>query len=941
MVKYGKQYREYQIQEWVQHYINYKALKQKIKYIRSKLPKEELVSNAFLNISNLNSMPLEPDKEIIEDQYLSPLYKLNYGNYLKEFIDLLNNEFHKFYIFFSNTEKQLYKQINMHLYAKDHYDKFSKKKIKSELNSLGVCIYLAKCLNCFINDNLMAMKKILKKFDKNFKNYFGLITPKYILSQISLSINDLDYVIQFKIIDEASCICEESAKILKKYYLEIGDNDNINKEKANDKDNNVEEIRTDFMQQYKELMLCVKEIDEVIEFKTQYKEWFSFVKKGNKLIKNNPSLLENDIFNPILSSTNYKDSLLEKFLSTKEAFDQVETTQNQMLISNKNKINMILILIHKVFYNSLVSCIIPNIFVFFRNKRLSFPLAIIILVVSIISKYASLAFFNIPNTKYIILISYIIYFIGSFFHILSCDSFFDEFLNFYRFVILIISRIFIGCGCMEAVSRNYIVLYSPKYYLIKISKVYSCLNFIGYALGALIAYILMLIPYIGNPGEIIAYTHMNSIGWYGVIVSTILFFIHIIFFTKENDEKFEMIKEQNTLKITIDVEDEAEAKKGNNKKDEKIILEKNDISESLLSNDKNENENIIEDIKENDTNKEDKINDDNKLIVEEKNENKEENKIKENDNNDNIINTNEKIDINEEDNNKENKNEENKDVKKVGTRNISIYSNNIDTGVNSAQVLSIQQKKLIKKLESTLDKFNEKSNFTNINLIPKNIDLLVLKEKNTFGYLKINLLIIYILLFISGLIQENVIFVYLYILNHYANIQPEYICLILSGIFLAQIVSLFFSFPLKKINIFIKRYLIIFMSSTIVFLSPLLYDRILINSTLILSLAVLSIVLFSNIIIILCSGYLSFLLPPRWSIVLGRIPLYIILTGRGVGMLICLFMEISITFNIIFIFCLCALVYGFVIGFLIIYKDFRIKIISRIIRKRAFEEKGI
>ena len=131
------------------------------------------------------------------------------------------------------------------------------------------------------------------------------------------------------------------------------------------------------------------------------------------------------------------------------------------------------------------------------------------------------------------------------------------------------------------------------------------------------------------------------------------------------------------------------------------------------------------------------------------------------------------------------------------------------------------------------------------------------------------------------------------------------------------------------------------MSSTIVFLSPLLYDRILINSTLILSLAVLSIVLFSNIIIILCSGYLSFLLPPRWSIVLGRIPLYIILTGRGVGMLICLFMEISITFNIIFIFCLCALVYGFVIGFLIIYKDFRIKIISRIIRKRAFEEKGI
>ena len=291
MVKYGKQYRELQIQEWSKHYIDYKLLKQKIKYLKTKLPRKE-VSNILLNISNLNSMPLEPENnDITEDQYLSPLFNLENGNYLKEFIDLLNEQFHKFYIFFSNTEKQLYKQINMHLYSKDNYKNLSKKNLKKELNSLGICIYLARCLNCFINDNLTALKKILKKFDKNFKNYFGLITPKYILSQISSSINDLDYIIQFKIIDEASCICEENAKILKKLYYEIGDNDNVNNEenKKNENDNE-EEIKVDFMQLYNDLMLCVKEIDEIIDFKTQYKEWISFVKKGNKLIKNNPSL---------------------------------------------------------------------------------------------------------------------------------------------------------------------------------------------------------------------------------------------------------------------------------------------------------------------------------------------------------------------------------------------------------------------------------------------------------------------------------------------------------------------------------------------------------------------------------------------------------------------------------------------------------------------------
>ena len=35
-------------------------------------------------------------------------------------------------------------------------------------------------------------------------------------------------------------------------------------------------------------------------------------------------------------------------------------------------------------------------------------------------------------------------------------------------------------------------------------------------------------------------------------------------------------------------------------------------------------------------------------------------------------------------------------------------------------------------IESKLDEYNEKSNFTNINMIPKAIDLLIEKEKKTF-----------------------------------------------------------------------------------------------------------------------------------------------------------------------------------------------------------------
>ena len=161
MVKYGKQCREYQIEEWKLHYINYKSLKQKIKQITTKLPRGQKPSNTLFGVSYLNPMPLIIDNNNSrEDQNFAPLFKSKYGKYLKEFIDLLNEPFHKFYLFFSNTEKQLYQEINTHLYARDNYNKFSKKQIKREINSLGVSIYLVKCLNCFINDNLTAVKKI-------------------------------------------------------------------------------------------------------------------------------------------------------------------------------------------------------------------------------------------------------------------------------------------------------------------------------------------------------------------------------------------------------------------------------------------------------------------------------------------------------------------------------------------------------------------------------------------------------------------------------------------------------------------------------------------------------------------------------------------------------------------------------------------------------------
>ena len=331
---------------------------------------------------------------------------------------------------------------------------------------------------------------------------------------------------------------------------------------------------------------------------------------------------------------------------------------------------------------------------------------------------------------------------------------------------LSVSRIFIGVGNMDSVERGYIVLHSPKFYLIKISKIYTYINFIGYALGTLILCLLLLIPEIGNPNETIVYNQRNCIGWYAIFMSFILFFVNTLLFTKESSPKFEMMKDQNKIEISIKVDDDTESKsvKNNKKKinlfkkkdnrDLEKIIEKSDMLEGLIPDDKEKDE-INTDINTSEKliveePKEEKKESDNILINNEeikednkKKENKEEEK-KEGERKENEPKSEEKDHLNIE---KKNNNKESNDDNVIQGRKettsqtgLSILSNNIDTGVNSSQILSIKQKKLINQIESKLDEFNEKSNFTNINLIPKNIDDLIMKERYNFGYLKINLI---------------------------------------------------------------------------------------------------------------------------------------------------------------------------------------------------------
>jgi hypothetical protein len=267
---------------------------------------------------------------------------------------------------------------------------------------------------------------------------------------------------------------------------------------------------------------------------------------------------------------------------------------------------------------------------------------IIILSIAYLSSYISFFFFKHPGTKAMLLLSYSLFFTGSLLYIISCNYYFNKKDNLPRFLYLIISRIFIGIGSMEIIGRKYIALYSPRFYLIKISKNYSKYNFLGYAFGPFISALLLLIDKFlikmnDDYKTYIVYNKFNCVGWYGVCASFILFCVHSILFTRQNADDFQMIRNENNLSFAIKTSfhserdsRKAKAKKKFNKRrskildDDNIIITKSDLLEGLVP--ENEDEEVKNPEKKEEDKNEDK-NEDKK--EEEKKEDKKEEKKEE------------------------------------------------------------------------------------------------------------------------------------------------------------------------------------------------------------------------------------------------------------------------------------------------------------------------
>ena len=923
MVKFGKQYRQLQYEEWQNYYINYKGLKHKIRQMKRVLVQDIKIMG---KTSRHNSFfrPILPF-EIEKDGGIPDIFKDKKGKHLKEFIDLLFKEFQKCYGFFKKIENTLNQKINSHLYYQTSYSTYNLQDLSKEMKSLSLTIYLNKSLNAFINDNMMAMKKILKKFDKHFSHLFGLITPHIILKLLSKDNSELEYLLQFKVIDEISTIVESIANDLKRYF----DQNN----EISDSENN--KIREEFIAKYNETLKYIKDIDELIYFKTQYKDWVDYISK--KKIKKSSKFFENDIFNPILTAYYYKDNLLEKFLSTNDAFNEIKTIQKKITLVNKR--NIILILAQSFFYNTLLTCIFPVVYYYEYIRALirtdySFALMniFIFLVVgaTYFGQFASIFFFynymSIKKIKFSYILSYSFIIIGSLIYILSILYG----LHHYKIPTLIlgVSRFLIGLGSNPMMGKKYLTLYTPIYLLPILSKIYIIIELCGLIFGPCIISLFSFI-YFGK-----GFCILNCVGYYGILGCIILLIINHFYFVSPADPYFSVVENQTNEDVNMSssqFENNFDDDDEEDKEFYKMQKEKNEMKKEDLNTSKNDEIQI--EVNDNPRSKSN-VGFKKKLTFNEKEE-------------DNMIYN--KIVENTEENERQSKIVEN------------YYNNNIDTLKYSEVDLSNKERDTIQEIEAKLYEYKEKSNFTYINMIPRTLDDIILNEQKTFGYMNRNFVIMVFLLFINNLIKENLIIYSSYYLLFVVydidknlsskNISVEkaqknrgtiqIICLLISAELLLQLISIFFIMPFYKVNLKFKKNLIIFMIASIIFMIPLTF----LERPIGVYIPIISIDIFIHKIIeVICSCYLVYLIPPQWKyahIRASSLPLYLMTLGKMFACVVCFicYNESNVLFklNQILLICIAFFIYGF-LG-IIIYKlpNFRVKSLARILSKKAIE----
>ena len=499
MVKYGKEFRKNQIDEWKEKYFNYKAQKQLIKkYLKQKEEEAPSLTSEDKKIQQIDKFTLE-------------------------FEEILDKDIKKVYIFFANKEKTLYKKINENLHLKEDYPNYELGDFLNQYKQLKELSELSLNMSNYIFYNLKAVIKILKKFDKKIvtpqhKDLF--IRINYIQTKIEEQNSDILYLLKFKMIDEVNVILEDLINNLIKEFK--ANKDRLVEEQETDNENKlIEEVpeigeATNIIKKdHDQIKKNIQEIDKISAKVTKlFLPWKNFLRISTDVNSKFLQIQRENSINDINSVNSRSPSIIQGISFSKES-----------------KFNIFIVLSHGFLYMFCFSVIIPTYtYLFNKNEGFNWGLLMIMAPLGTLFNYLYETFLFKRSTKNPIIFSCIGLIIGNVLYIIAKST------N--------ISLLFIGrfiCGLFNLRTHN--KMYIMNFLLQKDVSFYLTMFHTTSILGLGVGFII-------NSGLVFIETNdkLFNKGTIGplitIILSLFLLILSIFKFTEAHSKKFSITSMQ-------------------------------------------------------------------------------------------------------------------------------------------------------------------------------------------------------------------------------------------------------------------------------------------------------------------------------------------------------------------------------------------------------------
>lgn len=498
----------------------------------------------------------------------------------------MDAEIKKIYIFFAGKERELYVLINSHLHIRQSYEGLSLANVKKEIIEIKKISNIALNVSKFIHLNMIAIKRILKKFDKNFQHILGKITFPYIQKKLELKHSDLLYILNLKIIDEVSAIIEDlmrelkilaekksgrvSRRLSKPSSDKILSNSDYEKQDYSDKliFNNQNAIKTELEEMrsiFKQLETNIFLIDELNHnFRNSFKEWTFHLKNSNKAYNNGYSIVaktsilglpaaDNNINRSSRSGSSARfygaDAAAEFFSNRKNSLD------SEILFTPENLNNIYITLVHCFMFMFAYSIVIPTNCIFMNKISENKYYSGLALGMTPIGTIFSL-FLDRKMTDYSykkpLLLSAFLYILSAILYIIAGSA--------KSFTLVLLSRFILGVGSFRLLNRTYLTLFVGQRKISKYLLYFQLFSLVGLASGPLFSIPLSLF----GQSETFSDERLNHVfnectlpAWMLLVLNCVLILLIAFYYTEPLDLDFMAYRDgigSETRSISIDRE---------------------------------------------------------------------------------------------------------------------------------------------------------------------------------------------------------------------------------------------------------------------------------------------------------------------------------------------------------------------------------------------------